>query len=81
MSAPAETEVKPVEPVAPVVEGSSSNPTDAAAPAAEYKKEVRVVPLPQSLRPLTRASGLSGSPKAHCEFPFRCFVWSADFFP
>ena len=52
MSAPVETESKPVEPVAPVVEGSSLIPAE-TAPAEEYKKEVRVVPLPQSSRPLT----------------------------
>jgi len=81
MSAPAEIEAKPVEPVAPVVEGSSFIPTESAAPAEEYKKEVRVVSHLESLRPLTRPSALSGSPKAHCEFPFGCFVQSADFFP
>ena len=69
MSAPVETEAKPVEPVAPVVDGSSYIPAETAAPVEEYKKEVRVVPLLESLRPLTRASVLSGGPKAHCEFP------------
>jgi hypothetical protein len=81
MSAPAETETKPVEPVAPVVEGSSYVPAETAPPAEEYKKEVRVVTLLQSLRLLTRAFALSGSPKAHCKFPFGCFVQSPDFFP
>ena len=81
MSAPAETEVKPVEPVAPVVEASSYIPTETALPTEEYKKEVRVFTFSQSLPPLTPASALSGSPKARCEFPVGCFVQSADFFP
>jgi hypothetical protein len=68
MSTPAETETKPVEPVAPIVEGSSLIPAETAPAAEEYKKEVRVVPLHQSLCPLTRASALSGGPQASCEF-------------
>ena len=71
MSAPVETEVKPVEPVAPVVEASTYIPTETALPTEEYKKEVRVFTFLQSFRPLTRASALSGSPKAYCEFPLR----------
>ena len=81
MSAPAETEAKPVEPVAPVVESSSLIPAETAPPVEELKKEVRVITLPQSVRPLTRAFALSGGSKAHCEFPFGCFIRSPDFFP
>lgn len=81
MSAPAETETKPVEPAAPVVEASTVAPTETAAPAAEHKKEVRVIPPSPSLPPLTRAFALSGGPKAHCECPLACFVHSSDFPP
>ena len=81
MSALVETESKPVEPVAPVVDGSSSAPAETAAPVEEYKKEVRVVPLPQSLRPLTSPSALSGGPEAHCELPALALSNHLIFFP
>lgn len=76
MSALTETEPKPVEPVAPVVDGSSLIPAETAAPIEEYKKEVRVVPLPRSLRFLTLPSITQEAPKPTVS----CFVHPPDFF-